>query len=95
MKKAFCIGALAGGALGVVVALTMDMLLGQNPGGGWSEAVASDLNHLFKTNFSTHHVIVIIGVVLVVGCIGAFGAFAGGTFTVLIAKLFEALTKEK
>lgn len=95
MKKAFRIGAAIGGMLGVAVALTMDLVLGQSPGGGWSDAVAHDLNRLFDANFAPHHFLVIIGVVLVVCFMGVFGALACGTFTVLIFKFFEVLTREK
>ncbi len=94
MKRPFRIGAVVGGIIGVFVALGMDFLLGQNPAGGWSEAVAHDLNRLMKANLSPDSVIVIFGVALVVAFIAAFGAAVGGTFTVLIARLFEALTKE-
>ena len=95
MKKAFSIGIIGGGILGIVVALSMDLLLGTSLGGGWSEAVANDLNSIFKTNLPSGSFIVIIGVIIVVGIIGAFGAFIGGIFTVVLAGLFKALTKEK
>ena len=94
MKKPFYLGAAVGGILGIVVAVSMDILLCQNPSAGWSEAVANDLNRLFKTNFPTNSFIVIAGVVLVIGVIGAVGAFAGGIFSVIIARFFEFLTKE-
>ncbi|HEX8949840.1 MAG TPA: hypothetical protein VF790_12795 [Dissulfurispiraceae bacterium] len=95
MKRAFYIGLIAGGLLGIVVALSMDLLLGKSLGGGWSEAVAHDLNHLLNTNMPQTHIVVIIGVVIVVGIIGAFGAFLGGIVSVMIARLFTMLTKEK
>ena len=94
MKKAFYAGAIFGGVLGIVVALSMDLLLGQSIGGGWSEAVAHDLNNLFKTNLSNHHFIVILGVLVVISFIGLFGSFIGGVFFVMAARLFKMLTKE-
>lgn len=93
MKKAFYIGAVLGGILGVIVALSMDMLLGQSIGGGWSNAVAHDLNQLFKINLSEHHFVVIIGVILVISLIGLFGSFIGGVFFVMAARLFKMLSK--
>lgn len=93
MKKAFYIGAAVGGISGVIVALSMDMLLGQSIGGGWSNAVAHDLNQLFKINLSEHHFIVITGVILVIGLIGLFGSFIGGVFFVMAARLFKMLAK--
>lgn len=94
MKKAFYIGLIAGGFLGIAVALSMDLLLGKSLGGGWSEAVAHDLNSLFKTNLSQTSIIVLAGVVIVVGIIGAFGAIVGGICSVMIARLFIMLTKD-
>jgi hypothetical protein len=94
VKKAFYVGAVLGGILGVVVALSMDLLLGQSIGGGWSNAVAHDLNQLFKSDLSNNHVIVIAGVIVVVGLIGLFGSFVGGVFFVMASRLFKMLTKE-
>jgi hypothetical protein len=94
VKKAFYVGAVLGGILGVIVALSMDMLLGESIGGGWSNAVAHDLNQLFKSDLSNNHVIVIAGVIVVVGLIGLFGSFAGGVFFVMASRLFKMLTKE-
>lgn len=95
MKKVFYLGLIFGGILGVAVALSMDYLLGKSFGGGWSEAVANDMNRLFHSSLSQHNLIVILGVIVVVGIIGAFGAFIGGVSFVLIANLFIMLTKEK
>ncbi|MBI1811942.1 MAG: hypothetical protein HY035_01975 [Nitrospirae bacterium] len=95
MKKTFHIGIIGGGILGIAVALSMDLLLGKSLGGGWSEAVANDMNSLFKTNLSPGSFIVIIGVIIVVGIIGAFGAFIGGIFSVMLAGFFKALTKDR
>jgi hypothetical protein len=95
VKRAFYIGVVFGGVLGIAVALSMDLLLGKSLGGGWSEAVANDLNRLFKSNLAPNSFIVIIGVIIVVGIIGAFGAFVGGIFSVMLARLFKVLTKEK
>ncbi len=95
MKKAFYIGAVAGGLLGIVISLSMDLLLGNALGGGWSEAVAHDLNNLFRTNLPQTHVLVILGVFVVISIIAAFGSFIGGVFSVMIARLFIMLTKER
>lgn len=93
MRRAFYIGAILGGILGIAVALSMDLLLGKSLGGGWGEAVANDLNRMFKANLSPSSFIVIIGVIIVIGIIGAFGSFIGGAFSVMIARLFQVLTK--
>ena len=95
MKKAFYIGAAVGGILGVIISLSMDLLLGNAIGGGWSEAVAHDLNYLFKMNLPDNHVLVILGVFIVIGIIVAFGSLMGGAFVVMISRLFSMLTQEK
>jgi len=95
VKKPFYIGAVLGGVLGLVTALSMDILLGQGMGIGWSEAVAHDLNRLFNTSFSNHHFVVILGVLLAIGLIGLFGAFIGGVFFSAINRFFGMLTREK
>jgi hypothetical protein len=94
IKKAFYIGVILGGALGIAIALSMDIILGKVLGSGWREAVANDLNRIFQAGFSENHFIVIIGTIIVIGIIGVFGAFIGGIFSVMIARLFEMLTKE-
>lgn len=95
MKKAFYIGVTAGGLLGIVVALGMDVLLGNRLGGGWADAVANDLNSLFKTNFPSNHFIVFVGVAFAISIIAAIGALMGGIFTSVIAFFFRMMTKEK
>ncbi|MBI4684536.1 MAG: hypothetical protein HY755_05000 [Nitrospirae bacterium] len=95
MKKAFYIGAIIGGVLGISVALGMDILLGNSLGGGWAEAVAGDINRLFNASFPSNHYIVFVGVVFAISIIVALGALMGGISTVMLAGLFKALTKEK
>lgn len=77
----------------MVIALSMDLILGGALGSGWREAVAHDLGALTGTPFSQNSFLVIIGVVVVVGFIGAFGAFVGGVFGVMMARLFSFLTR--
>jgi hypothetical protein len=93
VKKAFLIGSIFGGLLGVGVALGMDLIVGGALGSGWQEAVAHDLGALFGRTFSTDSVVVIVGAVLVIGLIGAFGAFIGGLFGVFMARLLLFLSK--
>lgn len=95
MKKAFYIGLILGGILGVVVALSMDILLGQSLGGGWREAVANDLNRMFDAHLSQNNVFVILGTILVIAMIGGFGAIIGGICSVIIARFFKTLTRDR
>ena len=94
MKKVFYIGLIAGALLGIAVSLGMDILLGNSLGGGWGEAVAHDMNNLFKSNLAPDSIVVIVGVILVIGIIAGFGAIIGGIFSIIVARIFIMLTKE-
>ena len=91
-RKAFQIGCISGGILGLFIALSMDFLLGGAVGSSWRDAVAHDLGLLFGGTFGRNSLVVIAGVVLVIGFIGAFGAIVGGIFAALITKLLTYLT---
>lgn len=93
MKKGFYIGSLCGGILGVIIALSMDLVLGGALGSGWREAVAHDLGALTGRTFGINSALVLLGVAIVVGLIAAFGALVGGIFGVMLARLFAFLTK--
>lgn len=92
MKRAFYVGCLCGGLLGIIISLSMDMVLGGALGGGWREAVAHDLGALTGRTFGHNSVIVLVGAVVIVGIISVIGAGVGGMFGVLIARLFSFLT---
>lgn len=93
MRKGFYIGAVIGGLLGLAIAVGMDLILGDALGGTWSDAVAHDLGALLGRALDKSSAVVILGVVMVIGFIGLFGAFIGGLFGVIMARLFSFLTK--
>ena len=95
MKKVFYTGLAVGGILGIVIALSMDIVIGKSLGGGWSEAVANDINKLFHANLPQNHIVVMVGVLVVLGIIGAFGALIGGISFITVARLIMSLAKEK
>jgi hypothetical protein len=95
VKKVFYIGLAVGGILGIVIALSMDIVIGKSLGGGWSEAVANDINKLFHANLPQNHIVVMVGVLVVLGIIGAFGALIGGISFITVARLIMSLAKEK
>jgi hypothetical protein len=95
LKKGFYIGAIFGGLLGVIISFSMDLVLGDVLGGGWREAVAHDLGALTGRAFGNNSFFVIVGVVLIVGFIAAFGAIVGGMFGVMLSRLLSFLTKEQ
>ena len=93
MKKGLYIGSLCGGILGVIIALSMDLVLGGALGSGWREAVVHDLGALTGKTFGINSAVVLLGVAIVVGIISLFGALVGGIFGVMLARLFSFLTK--
>jgi len=95
VKKVFYTGLAVGGILGIVIALSMDIVIGKSLGGGWSEAVANDINKLFHANLPQNHIVVMVGVLVVLGIIGAFGALIGGISFITVARLIMSLAKEK
>lgn len=94
MKKGFYIGVAAGGILGLAVALSMDALLGGAIGTGWRDAMAHDLGVLFGRPFDRNSFAVLAGVAAVIGFISLFGAFAGGFFGYIIARILSLLARE-
>lgn len=95
MKKAFKTGMIVGAVLGLLVSLSMDFVMGPSLGGSWNETVANDMNRLFNTSFSTTHIAVFAGVVIVIALISGFGAVMGGICGVIVVKAFSMLTGEK
>lgn len=80
--------------MGVVIALSMDLLLGGAVGSGWREAVAHDFGALFGRTFDLNSFFVLSVVFVIIGFIAAFGALVGGICAVMVARLLSFLTKE-
>ncbi len=96
MKRPFKMGALFGGILGFLIAVGMDLIMGGTVGsGGWSDAVANDLNLLLKTNYQSSDLIVIMCVLIVIGIMVIISALLGGAFTTLLSGFFDFMTKKK
>lgn len=95
MKKGFFIGAICGSVLGIIICLSMDVVLGGALGGGWREAVAHDLGAIFGRSFDNNSFVVLLGVIMVIGFVAAFGALVGGIFGVMVTRLFSFLIKEQ
>lgn len=81
--------------MGLIVSLSMDLLLGSSLGGGWKDAVAHDFSSLLGYAVNRESLLVLIGVVIVIGFISAFGALIGGIFGVFVARLLSFLTRSK
>ncbi len=96
MKKAFRIGAIAGGILGFTIAIGMDMIMGGTmSSGGWADAVANDLNLLFGKSYGSSDFIVIVCVFIAIGTMVIISALLGAAFSSLLAGFFEFMTKRK
>jgi hypothetical protein len=93
LKKGFYIGCIAGGLLGLAISIGMDLILGDALGGTWSDAVAHDLGALLGKTFDKGSFVVVLGVLMVIGFISAFGSLIGGIFGVIVARLLSFLTK--
>jgi hypothetical protein len=93
LKKGFYIGLIGGGIMGLVVSLSMDLLLGSSLGGGWKDAVAHDLGSLLGHAVNRDSLIVLVGVIVVMAFISAFGAMIGGIFGIFVVRLISFLTK--
>lgn len=81
--------------MGLIVSLSMDLLLGSSLGGGWKDAVAHDLSSLLGYAVNRESLLVLMGVVIVIGFISAFGSLIGGIFGVFVARLLSFLTRSK
>lgn len=98
MKKAFKYGAIFGGILGLALAVSMDLIMGGTIGfgsGGWSSAVANDLNLLFGSGFESTDFIVIVCVFIAIGLMTLISAVLGGIFSSLMAGFFDFMTRKK
>lgn len=87
-NKAFRIGAVLGGLLGILVALGMDKLSGDIPGGGWTAAVAHDLN-LPQTGPVTFALAVLAVMIMVL-----ISAGLGGLCGLALERFFRIFTQE-
>lgn len=91
MKKAFRFGLIGGFIAGVLVAITMDFAFRDALGGSWADAVRHDLSLIFGRPLTNNSILVIAGVMLVVGLVGAFGALIGAVVGVFLYRLFSLL----
>ena len=94
MKKAFSIGAYIGSFIGLIVALSMDLIIGESIGGGKNKAMADTLNYLLKTNLPPNHFLVFVGMAAEGVILVIFGAVMGGVCFMIVARFFSMLTDE-
>jgi hypothetical protein len=87
-NRIFRIGATLGGLLGILIAVGMDYVSGDVPGGGWTGAVAHDLS-LSPDNPAT-----IIVAFLSVGIMVLISAMLGGICGLMLDRFFKIFTQE-
>jgi hypothetical protein len=87
-NRIFRIGATMGGLLGILIAVGMDYVSGDVPGGGWTGAVAHDLS-LSPDNPAT-----IIVAFLSVGIMVLISAVLGGICGLMLDRFFKIFTQE-
>ncbi len=87
-NRIFRIGATLGGLLGILIAVGMDYVSGDVPGGGWIAAVAHDLS-LSPDSPATY-----IIAILAVGIMVLISAMMGGICGLMLDRFFKIFTQE-
>jgi hypothetical protein len=87
-SRFFGIGAILGGLLGLLIAVGMDYVSGDVPGGGWSGAVANDLS-LSPDSPST--IIIAVASICIMVLISAV---LGGICGLMLDRFFKIFTQE-
>ncbi len=97
MKPIVKISLLAGCILGVVVAiavsLSLDLMMGDGPGGSWREAVRHDIGLMFGSGWASKQWFISLGVVIVIGGIGIIGAVIGAVFGIIVGKALSIMSR--
>jgi hypothetical protein len=87
-SRIFRIGAILGGLLGILIAVGMDYVSGDVPGGGWTGAVAHDLS------LSADSLAAIIVAIVSVGIMVLISAVLGGICGLMLERFFKIFTQE-
>ncbi len=87
-SRIFRIGAILGGLLGILIAIGMDYVSGDVPGGGWTGAVAHDLS------LSTDSPAAIIVAIVSIGIMVLISAVLGGICGLMLDRFFKIFTQE-
>jgi len=87
-SRIFRIGAILGGLLGILIAVGMDYVSGDVPGGGWTGAVALDLS------LSADSPAALIVAIASVGIMVLISAVLGGICGVMLDRFFKIFTQE-
>jgi hypothetical protein len=93
MKIALLAGCVFGAVAGVAVALSMDFMMGSDPGGSWHDAVQNDVRSMLGADWAAREWFINSGVVVVISGIGLIGAIMGAVCGLMVGKIFGVITK--
>lgn len=86
-------GSIFGAVAGLAVALSMDFMMGNAPGGSWHDAVQNDVRSLLGPEWAAKKWFINSGIVIIISAIGLIGAGLGAICGIIMGKIFKTLTK--
>jgi hypothetical protein len=87
-SRGFLLGVVIGGLMGVLIALGMDHLSGDVPGGGWTGAVAHDFNLQQSSLWAFMLAVLAVAIMIIVS------AGLGGLCGLALERFFKMFTQE-
>jgi hypothetical protein len=87
-SRSFRVGSAIGGLMGILIALGMDHLSGDVPGGGWTGAVAHDFN--LQQGSLWAFILAVLAVVIMIIVSAALGGLCG----LALERFFKMFTQE-
>ncbi len=93
LKKAVIIGAVAGAAITLGIALSMDLFMSDTLQGTWRDAAAKDVTKMFGPACGHNAFAVMLVLVLVMGFLAGFGALLGAAAGLVMNRFFKLVLK--
>ncbi len=93
LKRAALIGAIAGAALTLGIAFSMDFFLSGAFQGTWWDAAARDVTRTFGPACGRNPVAILLMLVTVMGFLAAFGALLGAAAGIAMNRFFKVILK--
>jgi hypothetical protein len=87
-SRAFRVGSTIGGLMGILIAIGMDHLSGDVPGGGWTGAVAHDFN--LQQSSLWAFILAVLAVAIMIILSAALGGLCG----LALERFFKLFTQE-
>lgn len=92
VKISILAGAIFGFVLGITVALSIDFMMSSAAEGGWYESVRHDVGLFFGADWAEKRWLIYSGIVIVVGGIGVIGGMIGAFFGAITGKFFSLMS---